>query len=459
MEKKPREMEFWPLIRVVRLYVKAAALATGAVIVDLPGVHDSNQARAAVAQNYMKACTGLWIVAPITRAVDDQSAKTLLGESFKRQLKMDGGYSSVTFICSKTDDISLTEAQDSLGLEDELGNLYAKAEEIRKIKIRLHQNMADLKETQGDISAAMETADQELEVLGKIEEQQCHGQTVYKPRPRSDSKKRKRKEKKSPPRKKSKYTGADSDHDFIEDDSDADSDVESGYAGSNLDRGDPLKEDELATKISELRSTKKEGRREKMNIDDQIKAVRKEIKDLDAEQEAIDALVSSICISARNEYSRSAIQKDFAAGIKELDQELAEEEDAANFNPEVEVRDYDEVARSLPVFCVSSRAYQKLKGRLQRDKAVPGFENIDETEIPKLQAHCRKLTEAGREAACKRFLTHLTQLLNSLLLWSRNDGNGHSLTDAQLKREAKVLNDKLDRLDLVSDPVVFPLSM
>jgi hypothetical protein len=45
----PREMEFWPLIKVVRLYVKAAALSTGAVIVDLPGVHDSNAARSAVA--------------------------------------------------------------------------------------------------------------------------------------------------------------------------------------------------------------------------------------------------------------------------------------------------------------------------------------------------------------------------------------------------------------------------
>ena len=64
-EKKPRrEMEFWPLIRVVRIYVKSRALATGAVIVDLPGVHDANAARAAVAEGYMKQCTGLWIVAP-----------------------------------------------------------------------------------------------------------------------------------------------------------------------------------------------------------------------------------------------------------------------------------------------------------------------------------------------------------------------------------------------------------
>ena len=32
--------------------------------------------------------------------VDDKAAKSLLGDSFKRQLKMDGGYHSVTFICS-----------------------------------------------------------------------------------------------------------------------------------------------------------------------------------------------------------------------------------------------------------------------------------------------------------------------------------------------------------------------
>lgn len=78
-----RHMEYWPLIKVVRIFTKASALASGACIVDLPGVQDSNAARAAVAANYMKACTGLWIVAPITRAVDDKTAKSLLGDSFR----------------------------------------------------------------------------------------------------------------------------------------------------------------------------------------------------------------------------------------------------------------------------------------------------------------------------------------------------------------------------------------
>lgn len=73
----------------MRHFVRSKALATGAVIVELPDVHDANAAHAAVAAGYMKSCTGLWIVAPINRAVDDKAAKSLLGESFKRQLKLD----------------------------------------------------------------------------------------------------------------------------------------------------------------------------------------------------------------------------------------------------------------------------------------------------------------------------------------------------------------------------------
>lgn len=62
-----------------------------------------------------------------------------------------------------------------------------------------------------------------------------------------------------------------------------------------------------------------------------------------------------------------AIQNDFANGLQELDREAGEEKDRENFDPTIPVRDSDEVARSLPVFCVSSRGYQKVKGRLRKD--------------------------------------------------------------------------------------------
>lgn len=104
--------------------------------------------------------------------------------------------------------------------------------------------------------------------------------------------------------------------------------------------------------------------------------------------------MSALCISGRNQYSKGAIQQDFAAGIKEIDQGIAAEEDKDNFNPEEDVRDHDEVAKSLPVFCVSSR---KLQGRLRKEPPVPGFTSIEETEIPALQAHISQITMACPE--------------------------------------------------------------
>jgi hypothetical protein len=64
-------------------------LGTGACLVDLPGVRDAN-ARARVAEQYLQNCSQIWIVTPIRRAVDDGTAKDLMGEQFKRRLLMDG---------------------------------------------------------------------------------------------------------------------------------------------------------------------------------------------------------------------------------------------------------------------------------------------------------------------------------------------------------------------------------
>ncbi|TID02590.1 Nuclear GTPase SLIP-GC [Colletotrichum higginsianum] len=105
---------YWPLVKVVRIFTKARVLSNGVTIVDLPGHQDWDAARAAVASQYMKACSGIWIVAPINRAVDNKTAKDLMSNSIRRQLKLDGAYSALTIICSKTDDITINSAMESL---------------------------------------------------------------------------------------------------------------------------------------------------------------------------------------------------------------------------------------------------------------------------------------------------------------------------------------------------------
>jgi len=77
-----------------RAYLQCKALSGGVVLVDLPGVHDANAARAAIADSYIQKCTRLWVVAQIGRASDDSAAKKYISGQLERQLQMDGAMSS-----------------------------------------------------------------------------------------------------------------------------------------------------------------------------------------------------------------------------------------------------------------------------------------------------------------------------------------------------------------------------
>ncbi|KAJ3849668.1 Dynamin family-domain-containing protein [Lentinula lateritia] len=141
----------WPLVREVHIRCNAKCLSTGATLVDLPGIGDSNAARSAVAERYLAQCDCVWVVAPIHRAVNDEHAKELLDRAFKTQLLMGESYfhldgklrfvsfafahtaqpttnlcvkisrnskDSITFIASKCDDILVSEAIEDLDLAD-----------------------------------------------------------------------------------------------------------------------------------------------------------------------------------------------------------------------------------------------------------------------------------------------------------------------------------------------------
>ncbi|KAK4635549.1 Nuclear GTPase SLIP-GC [Fulvia fulva] len=437
-----RKFELWPLIKVVKIYTRADALSTGAVIVDLPGVHDMNAARAAVAEGYMKECTGLWILAPINRAVDDKAAKTLLGNTFKRQLKFDGTYNAVTFICSKTDDISRTEAFDSLGIDTT--ELDTKMDEIASQRREIKKQLRAAVEKKSNHDDAMEDIDDKIESWENLADEVGDGKTVYAP----TNKKRKRSSAGGAKKRRRRAVDSDDDSDNKSDDAQSEAQPEEGLSS------EPLTEEVVTAKLDELKQLKKDMRREKRTLDDRITELEDELDGLQVKEDEVDAELSARCIKGRNDYSRGAIQQDFAAGIRDLDQEAAADEDPDNFNPDEDIRDYDQVARGLSVFCVSSRAYQKLCGRLKKDNAVAGFTHKDVTEIPKLQAHCKALTVGGRNAGCRRFLNSLTSLITSLALWASDDGTGVKLTSQQRDAEKAFLSRKLKDLEKALDKVV-----
>lgn len=70
------------------------------------------------------------------------------------------------------------------------------------------------------------------------------------------------------------------------------------------------------------------------------------------------------------------------------------------------------------MFCISSRAYQKLNGMMQNvGFDTSGYGDSDDTGIPELQAHAQKLTESHRNARCREILVKLQVLLTSIACW------------------------------------------
>lgn len=278
------------------------------MLTEQPGVQDSNAARAAVAANYQKSCTGLWIVAPITRAVDDKTAKTLLGDSFKRQLKYDGTYSAVSFICSKTDDISITEAADSLGLEEEISESWDQAEELGNKKKSLQDKVRALKERKAKYGESLDECEAQFDVWKEIQTQVSEGKTVYAPSEKS--KKRKRAGDLSGSRKNRE---SDVDDDSFGSDSDS-SDKENSQPNENRQ---PLDEDTIDKMLASIKSERKRIREARKALDKEIADIRKEIPLVQAERDELLAESKAICIKGRNEYSTQAIRHDFSMGIKE----------------------------------------------------------------------------------------------------------------------------------------------
>ncbi|KJA29987.1 hypothetical protein HYPSUDRAFT_196279 [Hypholoma sublateritium FD-334 SS-4] len=460
----------WPLIRQVNVRCRAKALSTGAVLVDLPGVADANAARNSIAKDYMKKCNCIWILAPITRAVDDKTARDLLGDAFKVQL-LNGNYDdhAITFIASKCDDISCSEVIRALKLEDDptleeiedrLGNFRTNISKYKKQK-----TVADklIKDFDGELKTIREQLTDNQDHLKALEIGQPFVSKLTKKKPAGNKKKRKSKTsgKKSSPKRRRKSM-ADSDDDFLDDSdnsdsssdsedhgstdssdseeseegsADEDSDVDIRSADDNSDSDDDmddvtpekLKEriKEGKKSIAEIREKRKEARLHKKEATDYLSTSEKGAAKVQKEKNAY-------CSLKRSEYSRGILKDDFRAGLKDLDDAAAEERDPENFNPNHNIRDYDAI--DLPVFTCSSRDYVRLTGQVKGDGGSSCFSNVEHTGVPALQQWCHQLTIASRERAARTFLTHVKAFAQSIQ--SYVEGNGEvTASDRENLRE------------------------
>ncbi|OTA56614.1 hypothetical protein K449DRAFT_158514 [Hypoxylon sp. EC38] len=101
------EFAAWPLIDEVDIFVKSDILRNGVLLVDLPGLADSVDSRAAVAQAYYSKLVATLIVSPARRAADDSTSVKLMSDHQELRMKMDGKFHKRSFciVISQTDQI------------------------------------------------------------------------------------------------------------------------------------------------------------------------------------------------------------------------------------------------------------------------------------------------------------------------------------------------------------------
>ncbi|TDZ13327.1 Nuclear GTPase SLIP-GC [Colletotrichum orbiculare MAFF 240422] len=362
-------MNHWPLIKVVRMFTKATALKTGAVLVDLPGSHDSNSARAAVATEYIDSCTGLWVVAPIARAMDDKSARYLLGESFRQQMMFDIKHSAVTFICSKTDDIKVYEAVENLELPLQYEGAVGKSATMTQEIHALANELSDVKEQKSALRDQIDAIRDKIDGLSSEKGTDTASPVLPAKRDRS-----------------------------------------------SLDPvgNEPTETDQLEASKNELKSLRHRLATVNENIDDRERA----LLNARLRKEEHWGRLKEACVRERNRASTLAIQTDFGQCIRENDQAKAAAEDEAFANPDEDRQDYRRIAENLPVFCASSHVYQRLRGRLATDDvSTSGFPDAESTLVPALQRHAQKMTASTRVARCRQALSRICVLLYAISCW------------------------------------------
>lgn len=426
-----QEAALWPIVESFRLFTKAPILRDGVSLLDLPGVHDSNRARAQVARDKLKTCSHLFIVTPMTRAVDDKSANDLLSDSFKRQMKLDGTYDTATIIASQSDSIDFSaENARSLGISTQIASLEHEKAELAVQIARMDKQVREVYASH----AKEEGRSNELSDAGRVYHElwkQVRNSTRTVPEPPQIGQKR-------------KYDGAGDDSMSRKKRDAGKNPLDSDYEESEDEAEPPsrmLNAEALREKMDDLKAERKNRLSTMESLHSEGEALEAELKLLRAAQEKYNGEDWRMCVAARNDRTRRTMKKKFAESFKEYDQELAAQ--STDIDPDACIRDYDKVAEQLPVFCVSSKGYKRLKHSPASSGCQDGFSNIEQTEIPALFSHVVQLSESSRRRLLIRFITRAGLLTTTMKMWAIGTGLGSNLSKNQIAERRVTLKESL----------------
>ncbi|KAI8519739.1 hypothetical protein Bbelb_029960 [Branchiostoma belcheri] len=362
--------QLWPIVKRVKVQIpNCDVCSSGAILVDLPGVRDSNAARDNIAKQYFKNCNAIWIVASIHRAVDDKTAKELLGEGFRRQLLMDGQYGSIAFICTKTDD-------------------------LRSVQ----QEVNDLKEEVFELEQIVEPVDiapdEEVIIDDNDREKLTSLRTTLEEKQISEQ------EKKTDLKETRLHIA----------------DKEKEIAG--VDRQVCSKQRQMSVMCAKARNQYSQT---------QIRA------DFKAGIRVYDFRVDCELCRHWGLSRRTGAKQNCAGGVEERrgrsrffagakQNGAGAKQNGGGEEEGVEDQDEEDIARGLRVFTVSSTEYLKLTNKLTRDGPAQVFSSVQDTQIPALREFVHEMTNVRRQSGTEKLIRSLGSFVSDIASYLLDEG-------------------------------------
>lgn len=432
------ESGLWPLIASVQVWVNAPVLATGAVLVDLPGVMDTNQARSRISKKYMESCAHLFVVSPMKRAVNDSVAHDLVSMAPKEQVQLDGLYGNTTFIGTFADDAVPEEVSQAYNLQEAFNPLFDELSAVRKER--------SLLETRAKKSESKKTAlVQRLTELGKRlkelrdQREKCkNGEVIFA------HKSSKRKSQGQPGTQPKKLKAGDTRANL----GTMTSSQVSAAADDNISSQRRLT---MSNIMKMIEKSDTEHTKLSLSVNQALSEygeLQGDLEGLRKRQLQVESQIRSLAIVKRNKYTSTRIRDDFERGYRGLVQAWESEQSAAD--RERNIRDIEEIRQRLNVFMVSSAAYRSIRGKHEDEYYSRGFNELEDTQIPQLQDHCRGLTDEPRTKAYRRFLTDALQLIATLQLWaSEAEIRDRGLSSFEQRQETNIRKAEQQQLEIV----------
>lgn len=427
------EMECWPLVEKVRIFTQAAVLKTGCVLVDLPGTFDVNAARASIAKDYLARCASVWIVVPVWRAVDDKVGQSLLDDSLKFQLRRDGALGKVIMVCSKSDQLVIKELKGKLKhnstLQECLREHTAYTKELADSKNKVSGNLKKAEKAIENISEKTQTLEVEVETYSKLLQLAKDG-TVVHPPVFNAAKRKSAARDFFTPRKQPRLDRITRStfSQICAGDSDDQSDGEQAHRSKEMDTGTTnIRQDttrpavgvtELQSKVDTINNSLEKLRKDLSSHNRTLRQENKKLQQILEWDSILDYQEWIAYYKARNQQITKQLQADFRTGIRQLERTEHEADD--DFNPTATTTSSIEQQPDLPVFCVASQGFQKLRGRFEKEGFSGKFNDVDETGIPELMRYCIGIGENDIAARRKVFATRVCQLLNSVVILLNN---------------------------------------